>query len=130
MTRLKQRIFRLSKTTVPGEYTGDVWLLKRTDPLLWFGSARGEVFTGTIVPNAGFDEQQFRQPLKLHSQSRVSGPEPYRRTMALPLVRHGAFVRSARDGKGRQLTMKAFVHESGAYIVAGWDPARKAWVVE
>lgn len=124
------RPFVLRKSLIPGEYTGPVWLLKRDDPRLWLGTDTGIVFTATVCPGADLDERSFRRPVKAKAQRRVAGPEPYRRTLDLGLRLHGALARTARDGPGQPLTMKAFYHPSGGCCVAGWDPARRTWVVE
>lgn len=131
MSAVAMKPFALRRTVVPGEYTGAVWLLKRDDPDVWFGGQDGVVFTGTVYPGGDFREEAFRKPTRLKDQRRVVGPERYRRTLELRLRCHGALARTARDGPGQPLTMKAFYHPiSGKCVVAGWDPKRRQWVVE
>lgn len=130
----KVKPFTIRRSTVKNEFVQSrpLTLLKRADPDVWLGCDDGTVMTGTVYAGGDFHEEAFRKPLRLRDQSTVrSQGKHYAKTLEPLLLPHGAFARSARDGKGQPITMKAFYHPiSGASCVCGWDPSRRKWVVE
>ena len=126
----KPKPFRLGRSPVPREYTGPVWLLKVEAPIVWFGTATGIVFTGTVIAGGDFRESDFLKPVRARGQHRVqANGNHYGRTLELQMRNHGAPARTARDGPGQPLTMKAF-YCMGHELTAGWDNERRVWVVE
>jgi hypothetical protein len=122
----KPKPYLWQKSQVPGEYVGDYWLLKRDDPYVWFGTADGHVVTGWIMKGAEFDEEGFRQPKKKrYVKSMIASP--YTKTSERILTRHGAMA-----SQGKQYEMTAYYHpaDTERYVVAGWNPVAKTWVIE
>ncbi len=133
LVKVKQRrqLYRvkpwLTRSQIPGEMTGPYWLLKRDDPYVWFGAKDGHVFTGTVIPGGEVPEGEFLQPKRRRAQRRVEAASPFSRTPERPLTRHGAFA-----GQGRAFEMTAYYHPMNMekYVVAGWDPHARTWVIE
>lgn len=116
-----------TRSQVRGEMTGPYWLLKRDDPYIWFGAKDGHVFTGNVIPGGEVPEAEFLQPKRRRSQRRVEAASPFGVTPERVLTRHGAFA-----GKGKSYKMTAYYHplNLAKYVVAGWDPYGRCWVVE